>query len=306
MNFRQVWTEKYRPQVIEDVILQDEYKKQFFEMTEIPNNLLFIGTPGIGKTTIAKILAKKFSPNSYLYINASEQGNIDTVRNTISEFISVASLDGSQKIIILDEADGISLVAQQALRSIMEEYLDSTKFILTANYQNKLIEAIRSRCQEFVFSCTEKQVLHKIVNILKAEKIQVDKDQIPNLRVLVKTFYPDIRKTINELQKSCISGSFIFRIEERNDFVIELKDSIKSSANIFDIREKVVESTELFSNDYHFLMRKLYDLYIEDKDPQAILLISEYMYRHSSVLDPEVNFTALIFSLKQYQTNNKK
>lgn len=299
MNFHQVWTEKYRPQVIEDVILQDEYKKQFFEMTEIPNNLLFIGTPGIGKTTIAKILAKKFSPNSYLYINASEQGNIDTVRNTISEFISVASLDGSQKIIILDEADGISLVAQQALRSIMEEYLDSTKFILTANYQNKLIEAIRSRCQEFVFSCTEKQVLHKIVNILKAEKIQVDKDQIPNLKVLVKTFYPDIRKTINELQKSCISGSFIFKIEERNDFVIELKDSIKSSANVFDIREKVVESTELFGNDFHFLMRKLYDLYIEDKDPQAVLLISEYMYRHSSVLDPEVNFTALIFSLKQ-------
>ena len=154
MQINQVWTEKYRPINIEDVILSEEEKNFFTSLKEIPNNLLLVGNPGIGKSTVAKILAKKFAPHSYMYINASEQGNIDTVRTLISEFISVSSIDGNGKVVILDEADGVSLVAQQALRSIMEEYLDSVKFILTANYRNKLIEALRSRCQEFSFTCS--------------------------------------------------------------------------------------------------------------------------------------------------------
>lgn len=305
MNFSNVWTEKYRPQNISELILDEENKKYFSELTTIPNNFLFIGTPGIGKTTLAKILAKKFSPNSYIYINASEQGNIDTVRNLISDFISVASIDGNEKIVILDESDGISYAAQSALRSVMEEYLGSTKFILTANYKNKLSEPIRSRCQEFNFSLSGPQILQRIVVILKSEKIQVSKDCLDDIRNIVQKFYPDVRKTINELQKCCQTGIFVKKHDSENPFFLELKKSISSSENIFDIRKKIIENTALFNNDYHFLMRQLFNLYIEEKNSNAVLTISEYMYRHSNVVDPEVNFTALIFNLRNSMKNNK-
>jgi DNA polymerase III delta prime subunit len=297
MTLQQVWTEKYRPQNIENAILSDDDKKFFSELTDIPNNLLFIGSPGIGKSTIAKILAKKFSPNAYLYINASEQGNIETVRNLISDFISVSSIDGKQKIIILDEADGISLIAQQALRSVMEEYLDTCKFILTANYKNKLIEAIRSRCQEFNFCCSEKQLIQRVVEIVKAEKVVVEKDQVSNLRTLVKQYFPDIRKTINELQKCCYSGKFIYKSDDKNDFVSSLKKDIDANESVFIIRQKLVDHADGFGNDYHFLMKGLFNLYSNERDVHKCLIISEYLYRHVFVLDQEINFCALLFNL---------
>jgi len=298
MTINKVWTEKYRPQNIEEVLLNDEEKEFFSSLKEVPNNLLLVGNPGIGKSTVAKILAKKFSPNSYMYINASEQGNIDTVRNLIGEFISVMSIDGNQKIVILDEADGVSLVAQQALRSIMEDYLDSVKFILTANYRNKLIEALRSRCQEFTFTCSEKQVLQRIVSILKAEKVVVQKENLENIRTLVKDFFPDVRKTINELQRCCITGTFVYSKRSGNDFAREIKENLKEGKDVFEIRQKVVDESDKFGNDYHSLMKDLFHLYVRECNGIASVLISEYMYRHSFVMDPEVNFSALLFNLK--------
>lgn len=298
MHINQVWTEKYRPQNIEDVILNEDEKNFFLNLQEIPNNLLLLGSPGIGKSTVAKILAKKFAPNSYMYINASEQGNIETIRSLVSDFISVASIDGNQKIVILDEADGVSLVAQQALRSIMEEYLDSVKFILTANYRNKIIEALHSRCQEFNFSCSEKMVLKTVAQILKKENITVNKESLDDLRLLVKTFFPDIRKTLNELQKACQTGVFLYQKKDTGDFAREIKENLKEGKDVFFIRQMVVERTEKFGNDYHRLMRDMFKLYVKECNTVACLLISEYMYRHSFVLDHEVNFTALLLSLK--------
>lgn len=298
MTINQVWTEKYRPSNIEDVILSEEEKNFFTSLKEIPNNLLLVGNPGIGKSTVAKILAKKFSPHSYMYINASEQGSIDTVRTQISEFISVSSIDGNGKVVILDEADGVSLAAQQALRSVMEEYLDSVKFILTANYRNKLIEALRSRCQEFSFTCSEKMVLTRVVQILKSEKIIVPKESIENVKSLVKDFFPDIRKTINELQRCCISGTFVYNKRNSNDFAREIKENLKEGKDVFEIRQKVVDHTDKFGNDYHSLMKDLFHLYVRECNSIASILISEYMYRHSFVMDPEINFSALLFNLK--------
>lgn len=298
MTINQVWTEKYRPINIEDVILSEEEKNFFTSLKEIPNNLLLVGNPGIGKSTVAKILAKKFAPHSYMYINASEQGNIDTVRTLISEFISVSSIDGNGKVVILDEADGVSLAAQQALRSIMEEYLDSVKFILTANYRNKLIEALRSRCQEFSFTCSEKMVLTRIIQIIKSEKIVVPKESIENIKTLVKDFFPDIRKTINELQRCCISGTFVYNKRNSNDFAREIKENLKEGKDVFEIRQKVVENTDKFGNDYHSLMKDLFHLYVRECNSIGSILISEYMYRHSFVMDPEINFSALLFNLK--------
>jgi len=135
MTINQVWTEKYRPQNIEDVILNDKEKEYFSSLKEVPNNLLLVGSPGIGKSTIAKILAKKFSPNSYMYINASEQGNIDTVRNLISEFISVMSIDGNQKIVILDEC-----LEENTLVSILKDGSEQKIPIKDVDPDNDLVK----------------------------------------------------------------------------------------------------------------------------------------------------------------------
>lgn len=300
MNISQVWTEKYRPSKIEDVLMSESDRETFLSLTRVPNNLLFIGSPGLGKTTVAKILAKKFSPNSYIYVNASEQGNIDTVRTLISDFISVSSIDGNQKLVILDEADGISLAAQKALRGVMEEYLDHVKFILTANSKNKLIEAIRSRCQEFSFSIDEKSVMARMVQILKQEKIVVPKESIDSLKILLKTHYPDIRKTINELQSCCLSGSFVYNSEQNSDFAKELKSilSVSVKKDVFEVRQFVVNNLDKFGNDYHSLMRELFHLYVRECNSVACIIISEHMYRSSFVLDHEVNFAAMLFNLK--------
>ncbi len=298
MNISQVWTEKYRPTNMLEVLMPEQDMSIFDNMTSIPNNLLFIGSPGLGKTTVAKVLAKKFAPNSYMYINASEQGNIDTVRNLISDFISVSSIDGNQKIVILDEADGVSLPAQKALRGVMEEYLDNVKFILTANYKNKLIEAIRSRCQEFSFSVSEKQVLTRMVYILKQEKIVIPKESIESLKMLLKTHFPDIRKTINELQSCCISGTFVYKPSHHSEFSKELKSVLSVKKDVFEVRQFVLDNFDKFGNDYHTLMKELFHLYVRECNSIACILISEYMYRSAFVLDQEVNFSALLFNLK--------
>jgi len=299
MTINQVWTEKYRPQNITDLLLNDQEKTYFEGLTDIPNNLLFIGHPGVGKSTLAKILAKKFSPNSYLYINASEQGSIDTVRNLINDFISVSSFDGNGKTIILDEADGVSMAAQQALRSIMEEYLDHVKFILTANYKNKLIEALRSRCQEFSLSCSEKHVLQRIVYILKNEQITVQKEDLGDIKSIVKNYFPDVRKTINELQRCCSGAIFVKPKIESGVFAKRIKNMLKQKQDVFEIRQVVVDSSQEFNNDFHSLMKDMFHLYVRDKEVVCSILISEYMYRHSFVLDPEINFCSLLFNLSQ-------
>lgn len=296
MTIDDVWTEKYRPQKIEDVLLNEELSSTLSNLTCIPNNLLFTGRPGIGKTTVAKILAKKFAPNSYMYINASEQGTIDVLREKIQGFVDTASFDGNPKVIILDELDGGSQVFSQALRVVMEEYLSDVKFILTANYRNKIIEAIRSRCIEYSFNCTERDILKRIVHILKSEKIIVSKEDSPKIRQIIKTKFPDIRKTINELQAHCLTGTFIYNKSENSQMADYVKSRLKKD-DVFAIRKHIIDNSESFDNDYHSLMKHLFDLYVSECNTTATVLISEYMYRSAFVADQEINFSALLVNL---------
>lgn len=293
-----VWVEKYRPQTLDEVLLNATNKEYFLSLTDIKNNLLFLGRSGLGKSAVAKLLANKFAPNTTLYINASEKNGIDTVRNEISDFISVQSFDGNQKIVILDEVDGFSKAGQDALRAMMEEYLEDVKFILTGNYSHKVTDALKSRCETFEFTTDLKSIMLRVVHILKSENIKLTEDQKPHVSALVKRYFPDIRKTINELQKCCITGSFTFK-NETTEFISELWKKLSEKQDPFVIRKYVIDSSAAFNNDYHHIMRQLFDKYIEVSNSKALILIADHMEKDSRVKDVEVNFSALLFNLNQ-------
>ena len=294
-----VWTLKYAPTTIDDLLLSEENRQFFSSLTGLNNNLLFLGNSGGGKTALAKLLAKKFSPNSYIYINASEENGIDVVRNKIINFISIQSFDGNSKVIILDEVCGSSTSFQQALRGVMEEYLEDVKFILTGNFKHKIIEAIHSRCQDFSFIPPIKDVFARMIYILKQEKITILEEDKKALAVLLKSHFPDIRKTINELQKCCVTGKFIPNIKKEETVSATIVEKLKTKVSVWEIRKWVLAHEQDFNNDYHFLMRKLFDHYVNENDAGKVLLIVDAMYKHGIVADTEVNFTGLLINLSK-------
>ena len=293
-----VWSEKYRPQTVEAMLLQKKEKDYFSLLTSVENNMLFLGSPGTGKTSLAKILAKKFAPNSFIYINASEKSGVDVVRNEISDFISVQSFDGNQKIVILDEVDGTSHQFQAAMRGVMEDYLDDVRFILTGNFPHKVMGAIKSRCIPFSFNTDLISVVARIVEIIKKENITVSAEEKPNLMLLIKKHFPDLRKTINELQRCCLSGSFVYT-DTSSTFIESFWPKLIAKEDVFALRKYVIDNSALFNNDYHFLMRQLFDKFIATQNSEAVLLIVDYMEKDGRVKDTEVNFTGLMFNLSK-------
>jgi DNA polymerase III delta prime subunit len=299
MNKNEIWVEKYRPKNLEDIIMSDQNRTYFSSINDILNNYLFLGSPGTGKNTLAFYLQEKFAPNTTLYINASSESGIDIVRNKITDFISTTSFDGRNKLVILSEFDGFSLSAQQALREIMEQYLDSVRFILTANFSNKIIEAIKSRCEEFGFKPDKKGVSKRIVHILKNENIEGWKDNADDIKILINRHFPDIRKITNELQKCCITGKFVAPSSSNLEFPQTVWKMLKNKTNVFDIRKHVIENDVAYDNDFHSLMRNLFDLASIDGNVGACLTIADHMYKHQMVMDVEVNFSSLILTLSK-------
>jgi len=206
--FNNLWVQKYRPSTLDEMVLSEENRKFFSSIKDEIPNLLFVGTPGIGKTTIAKIIVQDILKCQYLYINASDENGIDTIRSKVSGFSQTKSIDGALKVVILDEADGITIDGQRALRNTMEEYSAFTRFILTANYKHKIIPAIQSRTQYFDLSPDIHSVVNRVLLILKKEKITIPSTEQVNLVRIIKDNFPDIRKIINTIQKYSISGTF--------------------------------------------------------------------------------------------------
>lgn len=291
------WVLKHAPRKIEDILLSEKNKEYFSSLKDIPNNMLFVGSPGSGKTTLAKVLAKKFAPESYMFLNASDESGIDVVRTKIKDFIETMSLDGNQKVVILDEVDGFSNSAQDALRFIMEEYLNDVKFILTGNHRNKIREAIHSRCISFDFAVGIKQIFKRSLEILESEHIELNVDDRRNVAGLVKQFFPDIRKTINEIQKCCKSGKFIFEVNDTTNISQDIFNKIQTKEDIWSIREFTITNESAFFNDYHLLMKNLFRLYVDAKDTAKVMFIVDALYRHAIVTDPEINFTGLLVNL---------
>ena len=302
-NFNNLWVEKYRPKSLADLVVSSKNKlsiESFKEKQEIPN-LLFLGTPGLGKTTLAKIIVNDILNCQYLYINASDENGIDTIRNKVTCFAQTKSLDGKIKVIILDETDGLSFDAQRALRNTIEEYAKITRFILTANYKYKVIPALQSRCQSFDLTPPIEGVVRRCADILKAEKIEIDPAQKSKLLEFVKSNYPDLRKCINELQKSSSSGSLQLNDADHNN-IIELIITAISEKNINNLRKALIENEAHFNADYVSLLRNMFnyiDKNVSDGNSKkfCLLTIAEFLYRSAFVVDQEINCYSCLITL---------
>jgi replication factor C small subunit len=302
--FDSLFTEKYRPKTLNDLVLSDSNRKYFNAITDEIPNLLFVGTPGIGKTTLARILVNDILQCQYLYINASDENGIDTIRSKVVGFAQTKSLDGKVKVVILDEADGITIDGQRALRNTMEEYSSGTRFILTANYKHKIIPAIQSRSQFFDLNPPFDTVLKLIVGIIKQEGIKIAEDQKGNFVNVVKQNYPDIRKIINSVQKATVKGVFEVNVALDSKEIVERIHTEIQSKNVLNLRKYLIENENEFQGDYHNLMKQylnyVYDSSLDDnKKRQYIVTLSESMVNDVWVLDKEINAFACWVKLEK-------
>ena len=302
--FNNLFVEKYRPQTLSDLVLSDSNRKYFESITDEIPNLLFVGTPGLGKTTLARILVNDVLECQYLYINASDENGIDTIRSKVVGFAQTKSLDGKVKVVILDESDGITLDGQRALRNTMEEYSSGTRFILTANYKHKIIPAIQSRTQFFDLNPPFDDVVKRVVDIVKQEGIKIEPDQKANFVNVIKQSYPDIRKIINNVQKSTISNIFTVDHSVDNKDIINVIHKHVTSNEVLKLRKYLIENENEFQGDYHNLMKQylnyVYDSSLDDnKKRQYIVTISESMVNDVWVLDKEINAFACWVKLER-------
>jgi DNA polymerase III delta prime subunit len=306
MDFSSLWCEKYRPNSVEDLCISDEMREMlisFGKKKDIPH-LLFAGTPGTGKSSIAKIIVNDILKCDYLYINASDENGIDTIRHKIIGFAQTKSMDGGIKVVILDESDSLSVESSRALRNVLEEYAHNTRFILTANYKHRIITPIQSRCQSINFEHNINDVAKHCAKILAKENVVIPKDQFSSFQSLIRSNFPDFRKILNELQKYSISGTLNIRNSALPDeFVEELFDKIKNNDDL-DFREYVIKNENVFQADYHNLLKTLLNLiYTKNidsfKKKEAIMTIGHHMDRHSFVMDVEINAFVCMVTLSK-------
>jgi len=300
-----LWVEKYRPKTIEDCILSQDIKEtfsQFLKQKEIPN-LLLSGTAGTGKTTVARALCEELGAD-YIIINGSDEGRqIDTLRNKIKNFASTVSLteDANHKVVIIDEADYMNADSvQPALRNFIETFYNNCRFIFTCNYKNKIIPALHSRCTVIDFAIkngqkvkTAKSFMERMSGLLTDEGIEFDKKVLAEL---IQKYYPDFRRTINELQRYSVRGKIdsgiLFSLSEANtkELVKTLKDK-----KFNDMRKWVVQNID---KEPASLFRGIYDSMYDSLDsksvPQAILIIAGYQYKAAFVADHEINMVACL------------
>jgi len=304
IDFKNIWTERYRPLKLNDLILSDRTREivQGYE-SEIPN-LLFVGTPGTGKTTLARIIVHDILKCDFLYINASDESGIDTIRHKVTNFSQTKSFDGKVKVVILDECDGLTAQAQAALRNTMESFAKYTRFILTANHKHKIIPALQSRCQSLDIKPTIEDAVKRCYNILKLEGIEVDDLQKKKFVELVKANFPDLRKTINEIQKNCINSVLcITNISVDTELLDNIFNGIKNK-DTMSLRKYLIENEDRFYNDYDSLLRSFLNyIYtasvVDSKKKEMIAVIADHLYKSVFVLDKEINAFACWITLEK-------
>ena len=302
MNTDFLWVEEYRPKTIDDCILPQSLKtlfQSFIDKGEI-SNMLFSGTPGVGKTTVAKALCEQMNCD-WIMINGSEEGGIDVLRNKIKNFASTVSLSGGKKVVILDEADYLNPQSTQpALRGFVEEFHKNCRFILTCNFKNRIIEPLHSRFSNIEFRINNKdkpklasQLMDRAVYILKEQKIEYEDKALVGL---ITKHFPDFRKLINELQRYSVSGAIdagvLVNISDEN---LKTLTAHLKAKEFGDMRKWVVNNLD---NDPVKIFRKIYDSLNTSLQPEtiphAILIIADYQYKSAFVADQEINLVACL------------
>lgn len=300
MSEHMLWIEKYRPQTIEDCILNDNLKKtfqEFVERKEIPN-LLLCGTAGVGKTTVARALCNEVGCD-YIIINGSDENGVDAVRTKIKNYASSMSLHGGRKVVILDEADYLTPNAQAILRAGIEEFASNCSFIFTCNFKNRIIDPLHSRCSVIDFKPNGSkakmatQFFHRVCKILEGEGIAYDKEVVA---AVITKHFPDNRRILNELQRYSAGGTIDKGILASVSDV-QLGELTKALAGKdFASARKWV--TNNLDNDPARIFRTLYEtLYEQLKGgsvPQLVLILAKYQYQAAFVADHEINLMACL------------
>ena len=298
--FQNLFVEKYRPKTLADIVLTNEGRLYFESLKskeEIPN-LLFAGNPGTGKTTLSKIIANDILDCQYLYINASDENGIDTIRSKVIGFASTKSLDGKLKLVLFDECDALTLDSQKALRNVIEEYSENTRFIFTCNYLFKIIPALQSRCQIFNLTPPLDGVLNRVVSILKNEGITVPDTEKQRLVELVRSGYPDLRRIINDIQKFSFTGTLVIKDNQAKGIANKVVEKIKGKASPQELRKYVIEREQEFSGDYLQLLKEMFEVLFEtDTNANSLLVVSEGMYKDAIVIDKEINWFSTCLKL---------
>jgi replication factor C small subunit len=300
---KELWVEKYRPKTIEGYVFRDEHQKKqiqtWIKDQSIPH-LIFSGTAGIGKTTMAKILVEELGIEDYdvLEINASRTNSVDDVRDKIVNFVQTIPF-GPFKVVLLDEADYLSPNAQAALRGVMEEYHQTARFILTCNYPNRIIPALHSRCQGFhVEKVDQTEFIARVATILVEENIDFDLD---TLDLYVKVAYPDLRKCINLVQQNCQEGKLISPNQSdagEQDWKFDMVTLFKAG-KISEARKLLcgkIRSEEM-EEVYVWLYNNLDVFGDEQKQDSAVLIIKQGLVDHGLVIDTEINLAATMIKL---------
>ena len=298
MSSHGLWVERYRPQDLSTYVGNEHLKtkvERFLDDGNVPHLLLY-GRAGGGKTTLAKIIVNHIECD-YLYINASDERNIDLVRDKLKTFASSVGFK-PMKVVILDEADYLNVnSAQPALRNLMETFSAHCRFILTCNYVEKIIDPIQSRCQTYkIVPPSKKEVAVHAKTILEKENISFDLD---DLALVVTAGYPDLRKVINELQRMSINGKLSVDKDGmiHNEFKLQFLDAIRNGESISTIRKMVADSN---FTEYTELYRLLYDeveSFGVEKMPEIIADISKGSYQDVLVVDKEINFIATVSNI---------
>jgi len=297
----ELWVEKYRPQTLEEYVGNETIKNKIADYLKQGSiqNLLFHGVAGTGKTTLAKLIAKNLNCD-LLYINASDERGIDTIRDKIIPFASTMSFN-DVKIVILDEADYITPQAQATLRNVIESCSKTTRFIFTCNYLERIISPLQSRCQTFEITPPSKdEVIDLILEISVKEGFKINTlPNTNNVLSIVDTHYPDIRKIVNTIQGSIVDGEL--KIDNNSLKNTQLGglvvDALIRKAKLSEIRQILADSG---SREFDDLFKYIYDkspTLFGGKEGEAILIIAKYQYEYTFVLEKEICIAAMLKKL---------
>jgi replication factor C small subunit len=296
-----LWVERYRPDTLDGYVGNEhilEKVRIYIQNEDVPH-LLFFGGAGTGKTTLAKIITNQIDCD-LMYINASDENNVDTVRDKIRGFASSMGFR-KWKVIILDEADYLTPNAQAALRNLMETFSKTTRFILTCNYVEKIIDPIQSRCQTFgITPPSKKEVAIRLKEILDLEGVQYE---MSDLAILVNSGYPDIRRVLNAAQRQIVNGEL--KIDKTStiqaNYMDEVLTILKSNGSVKDsftkVRQIIADSkVKDFTPFYRFLYDNI-DEYANGKVGNTILKIADAQYKDSMVVDREIGIMAMLLEI---------